>query len=61
LINSGNSRILRMKMGASGDSNMKTFIAAVAAAVVIAVCGWYVLAQVQEPVSVAFTTVGARI
>jgi len=40
---------------------MKSFVVACAVAAVVAISGWYVLNQVQQPVSVAFTTVGARI
>ncbi len=40
---------------------MKSFIAACAVAVVVAVGGWYALNTVQKSVSVAYTTVGARI
>jgi hypothetical protein len=40
---------------------MRSFITACIAAIVIAVVGAVVLNQVQEPVSVAFTTVGVRL
>jgi hypothetical protein len=40
---------------------MRAFLAACAAALVIAVCGAVVLNSVNQPVSTAFTTSGARI
>ncbi len=40
---------------------MKSFLAACAAVVILAVSGWFVLERFQEPVSVAFTSTGARI
>ncbi len=40
---------------------MKTFLIACAAAVVMAVGAWLVLEHFQQPVSVAYTTTGARI
>jgi hypothetical protein len=40
---------------------MKSFVIACVAAIVVAVGAWLVLDRVQEPVSVAYTTTGARI
>jgi hypothetical protein len=40
---------------------MKSFLFACAAIVILAVGGWFVLERFQEPVSVAFTSSGARI
>jgi len=40
---------------------MRSFIVACIAAVVIAAIGAFALSQVQEPVSIAFATRGARI
>jgi len=40
---------------------MKSFLAACAAAVIVAIGAWVVLDRVQETVSVAYTTTGARI
>jgi len=40
---------------------MRSFIVACIAAVVIAAIGAFALNQVQEPVSIAFATGGARI
>ncbi|MFN3349132.1 hypothetical protein [Pseudorhodoplanes sp.] len=40
---------------------MKSFIAACAAVIVIAIAGWYVLERYQEPVAVAFSTTGVRL
>jgi hypothetical protein len=40
---------------------MRSFIIACIAAVLIAVIGAFALNSVQEPVSVAFTTQGARL
>ena len=40
---------------------MRTFIVACIAAAVLAICGLLVLNQIQEPVSVAFTTSAVRI
>lgn len=40
---------------------MKSFLAACAAAVVVAIGAWQVLDRVQETTSVAYTTTGARI
>jgi hypothetical protein len=40
---------------------MKSFLGACAAALILAVCAWAVLEQVQTPSSKAFATTGARI
>jgi len=40
---------------------MRSFIAAVIVAVIVAVCGAVVLDRVQEPASVAFSTTGVRL
>jgi hypothetical protein len=40
---------------------MRAFLAAVIAAVVIAVAGYFVLAKFQEPVSEAYATQGVRL
>jgi hypothetical protein len=40
---------------------MKSFVIACVAAVIVAVGAWLVLDRVQESVSVAYTTTGARI
>jgi hypothetical protein len=40
---------------------MKSFIAACVAVIVIAAAGWFVLQHYQEPVTVAYTTSGARL
>jgi hypothetical protein len=40
---------------------MRSFVAACIAAIVLAVIGAIVLDQVQEPVSVAFTTASVRL
>lgn len=40
---------------------MKSFVAACAVAVIVAVGAWLVLDRLQQPVSVAYTTTGARI
>jgi hypothetical protein len=43
------------------DRSMKAFLAACAAAIVLAVIGAYALDSYQRPAEVAFTTTGARI
>jgi Kef-type K+ transport system membrane component KefB len=40
---------------------MNSFLAACAVAIIVAVGGWLVLDRIQQPVSVAYTTTGARI
>lgn len=40
---------------------MKSFLAACAAAVIVAVGAWQILDRVQETASTAYTTTGARI
>jgi hypothetical protein len=40
---------------------MKSFLAACAAAILIAIAASVILNSVQKPVSVAYTTTGARI
>jgi hypothetical protein len=40
---------------------MKSFVIACVAAVIVAIGAWLVLDRVQESVSVAYTTTGARI
>jgi len=40
---------------------MKSFLIACVAAIVVAIGAWLVLDRVQETVSVAYTTSGARI
>jgi hypothetical protein len=44
-----------------GEEWMRVFLAAAVTAAIIAYGGAYILSKAQEPVSVAFTTGGARL